>query len=406
MSEVWSLESLKGRISSFYNEKQAAEKAAQGNMPSETDPQEKSAPAAEKHDGDSAEKTNLPSAGLDAENRDGNAENNIPAGGEASGKEPNGAGEGGHSAADGDSKDEAVNSPTDPNVAKTASKAKSLADSIREKLLNKEAGNYKKGEKDEKKKEEKEADEDKEAKPLVGDQDKLPENLKEKIKAADEEEKEAADVEATASDFEEDANAYQKIASLVMNYEEGRNLVNELADRELGKQAAENLIKEAAEMENIQQAFEEEQAQAAAQVEEMLKGASEEDVKDIEKLMVLHSGALESFENDYEKEAYDLGVKQAAAAMDAEGGEMPMEGEDVSLDEVAAVIMQMVESGEIDPQLAEAILAELAGADGGAGMEEGMDPAMAEEAKMASELFGDEVVSELQKTASVLEDIK
>lgn len=415
MSEVWSLESLKGRISSFYNEKQAAEKAAQGNMPSETDPQEKSAPAAEKHDGDSAEKTNLPSAGLDAENRDGNAENNIPAGGEASGKAPNGAGEGGHSAADGDSKDEAVNSPTDPNVAKTASKAKSLADSIREKLLNKEAGNYKKGEKgekDEKKKEEKEAEEDKEAKPLVGDQHKLPDNLKDKIKAADdssevsEEEKEAADVEATASDFEEDANAYQKIASLVMNYEEGRNLVNELADRELGKQAAENLIKEAAEMEHIQQAFEEEQAQAAAQVEEMLKGASEEDVKDIEKLMVLHSGALESFENDYEKEAYDLGVKQAAAAMDAEGGELPMEGEDVSLDEVAAVIMQMVESGEIDPQLAEAILAELAGADGGAGMEEGMDPAMAEEAKMASEIFGDEAVSELQKTASVLEDIK
>ena len=84
--------------------------------------------------------------------------------------------------------------------------------------------------------------------------------------------------------------------------------------------------------------------------------------------MVLHSGALESFETDYEKEAYDLGVKQAAAAMDAEGGELPMEGEDVSLDEVAAVIMQMVESGEIDPQLAEAILAELAGADGGAGM--------------------------------------
>ncbi len=405
MSEVWSLESLKGRISSFYNEKQAAEKAAQGNMPSETDPQEKSAPAAEKHDGDSAEKTVLPAAGLDAENRDGNAENNIPSGGEASGKAPNGAGEGGHSAADGDSKDEAVSSPTDPNVAKTASKAKSLADSIREKLLNKEA-------KKEEKKEEKEADEDKEAKPLVGDQHKLPENLKDKIKAADdsseesEEEKEAADVEATASDFEEDANAYQKIASLVMNYEEGRSLVNELADRELGKQAAENLIKEAAEMEHIQQAFEDEQAQAAAQVEEMLKGASEEDVKDIEKLMVIHSGALESFENDYEKEAYDLGVKQAAAAMDAEGGELPMEGEDVSLDEVAAVIMQMVESGEIDPQLAEAILAELAGADGGAGMEEGMDPAMAEEAKMASEMFGDETVSELQKTASVLEGIK
>lgn len=412
MSEVWSLESLKGRISSFYNEKQAAEKAAQGNMPSETDPQEKSAPGADKHDGDSAEKTNLPAAGLATENRDGNAENNIPAGGEASGKEPNGAGEGGHSAADGDSKDEAVKTPTDPNVAKTASKAKSLADSIRTKLLNKEA------KKKDDKKEEKEAEDYKESKEPTDAQEKnLPPEVLKGIKAAEPEEKEAADIEATASDFEEDKNAYQKIASLVMNYEEGRNLVNELADRELGKQAAENLIKEATEMEHLQQAFEQEQAQAAAQVEEMLKGASEEEVKDIEKLMTIHSGALESFQSDYEKEAYDLGVKQAAAAMDEEGGELPMEGEDVSLDEVAAVIMQMVESGEIDPQLAEAILSELAGADGGAGMEGGeeammggeeamMDPAMAEEAKMAAAVFGADTVSELQKTASILEEIK
>ena len=176
MSEIWTLESLKGRISSFYNEKQAAEKAAQGNMPSETDPQEKSAPGAEKHDGDSAEKTNLPSAGLEAENRDGNAENNIPAGGEASGKEPNGAGEGGHSAADGDAKDEAVSSPTDPNVAKTASKAKSLADSIREKLLNKEAAHCDSKSAGKGKKEEKEAEEDKEstkADMAVGDRKEL-----------------------------------------------------------------------------------------------------------------------------------------------------------------------------------------------------------------------------------------
>jgi hypothetical protein len=414
MSEVWSLESLKGRISSFYNEKQAAEKSAQGNMPSETDPQEKSAPGAEKHDGDSAEKTVLPAAGLATENRDGNAENNIPGGtsGEASGKEPNGAGEGGHSAADGDSKDDAVKTPTDPNVAKTASKAKSLADSIRTNLLNKQA------KKKDDKKEEKEAYEDKESKePTPAQEKNLPPEVLKGIKAAEPEEKEAADIEATASDFEEDKNAYQKIASLVMSYEEGRQLVTDLADRELGKQAAENLIKEAAEIEYMQQAFEQEQANAAAEVEEMLKGASEEDVQDIEKLMVLHGGAVESFESDEEKQAYDLGVKQAAAAMDEEGGELPMEGEDVSLDEVAAVIMQMVESGEIDPQLAEAILTELAGADGGAGMGGGeeammggeeamMDPAMAEEAKMASDMFGQDTVSELQKTAAVLADIK
>ena len=375
MSEVWSLESLKGRISSFYNEKQAAEKAAQGDMPSEKDPQEKSAPSAEKHDGDSAEKTVLPSAGLEAENRDGKADDGIPNAGEASGKNPNGAGEGGHSAKGGDASDEAVTSPTDPSVAKTASKAKNLADAIRSKLL----------------------------KPASEEPSEVKTEEKEATESA----------EDVAANFDGNANAYHKIANLVLNYEEGRQMVSDLADRELGKQAAENLIKEAAELESIQDAYEQEQVEAGAAVQYMLKDASAEDVEDIEKLMVVHSGALESYEYDFEKEAYDLGVKQAAAAMDAEGGELPMEGEDVSLDEVAAVIMQMVESGEIDPQLAEAILGELAGAEGG-GMEPGMeggeeammDPMMAEQAKMANDIFGSDTVKELRKTASLVEGVK
>ena len=149
MSEdIWTLDDLKGRIASFYNEKKASEevsdaaKEAAHNVP-ETDPQEESAPGVVAHDGDSAEKTGLPAAGLSTQNSDGNAENNIPGKGgkgEASGKAPNGAGQGGHSAADGDSKDEAVSSPTDPDVAKTASKAKQLADAIRTKLLDNNSG--------------------------------------------------------------------------------------------------------------------------------------------------------------------------------------------------------------------------------------------------------------------------
>lgn len=341
MSEdIWTLNDLKGRIASFYNEKKASEQtkeAAHNNPVPETDPQEESAPGVVAHDGDSAKKTGLPSAGLSTQNSDGNAENNIPGKGgkgEASGKTPNGAGEGGHTAAEGDSKDEAVSSPTDPSVAKTASKAKQLADAIRSKLLNKEAT------------------------------------------------KEVYTAEEVAANFDETANAYLKIANLVMQHEEGRQMVANLADREFGREAAENLIKEAEELEMYEEALNQEQAQGEQAVQELLKDASEKDLQDIAKLIQVHSQTVSSFETAEEQEAYSLGCKQAAMAMDA-GGEMPMgpeammgggeemppgEGgglEDVSLDEVAQVIMQMVESGELDPQMAEQILTELAGADGG-----------------------------------------
>ena len=411
MSEdIWTIEDLKGRIASFYNEKKASEEAseetkeaAKNDPVPETDPQEENPPGVEKHDGDSADKTVLPSKGLETQNADGIAENNIPGKGgkgEASGKAPNGAGEGGHAASDGDSKDEAVSSPTDPSVAKTASKAKQLADAIRDKILNKEA----------KRKcaegEEKEADEDKEAKPLVGNQDKLPEDIKDEIKAAN------GGVEAIAGDFDESKNAYLKIANLVMQHEDGRQMVSNLADREFGRAAAENLIKEAEELEMYEQAVAQEEQQTEAAAAELLKSASEEDVSDIAKLIKIHSNNIGKYETEAEKQAYDLGCKQAAMAMDA-GGEMPMgpeaamggempmgeeggEGagmEDVSLDEVAAVIMQMVESGEIDPAMAEQILAELAGADGGM---EGGEELPPEEGALPPE--------DVEKMASIVEN--
>ena len=373
--EIWTLDDLKGRIASFYNEKKASEEvseetkeAAKNDPVPEKDPQEESAPGVEKHDGDSAEKTVLPSAGLETQNSDGNAENNIPGKGgkgEASGKAPNGAGEGGHTAADGDAKDDAVSSPTDPSVAKTASKAKQLADAIKDKLLKKEATE--------------EATEEKSAETLP----ELP-------------------AEEVAADFDENANAYLKIANLVMQHEEGRQLVNNLADREFGREAAENLIKEAEELEMYEEAMAQEEAHVAWQTEELLKSASEDDMKDIEKMLIAHNSNISNFEHPAEVEAYELGCKQAAMAMDA-GGEMPMGPEamggeeaggleDVSLDEVAQVIMEMVESGELDPQMAEQILAELAGAE--AGGEEGMPP----EGEMGMEGMPPE---EAEKLASV-----
>ena len=85
------------------------------------------------------------------------------------------------------------------------------------------------------------------------------------------------------------------------------------------------------------------------------------------------------------------GMPPEAGMEGGEGGGL----EDVSLDEVAAVIMQMVESGELDPQMAEQILAELAGAEGG-GMEGGEElPPEAMEGGLPPE--------DVEKMASILE---
>lgn len=371
-----SLESLKQRISAFYNEKQAS-----GGVIPDTeainmkDPQESPTPQGGdplKHDGDDASKQALPAAAL-ATTNDQKGKNNIPGGssGEASGKAPNGAGEGGHSAKSGDPADKAVSSSTDPSVAKTssvASKAKNLADAIRSDLFNQKAA--------------------------ADTTNAVAETTNAVVGNT------AEDVERLAGDFDTEETAYYKIAELVLNYEEGRQMVNDLADREFGKEAAAQLIDEAQYIQAVQDeaaAFEAQQTQAA---EELLKSASEEDIQDMQKLAAVHGMNLSKFEYDFEQEAYDLGCKQAAMAMDA-GGEIPGAGGDVSLDEVAEVIMQMVESGELDPQTAEAVLQQLAGADAG-----GMDPMAGGEEippELMAEAMGKGAAEELQKAAAFVE---
>jgi hypothetical protein len=369
--EIMSLESLKERISSFYSEEK---QAANGNPDNEAisgikDPAEQGgASDPQKHDGDDAGKQNLPAAGLSNSNTEG--ENNIPGGtsGEASGKEPNGAGEGGHSASDGDSKDEAVKTPTDPNVAKTANKAKNLADAIRASLG---------------------IDEDSEKSAEHEESD--PFNSEEK--AAEEKAAEEQTPEEIASDFAQEQDAYRKIATLVMDYEEGRQLVNELADREFGKEAASQLINEADYVSAVEQEVAAAEMEGAYAAEELMKNASEEDIADMQKMAVIHTDAASKLEYDFELEAYDAGAKQAAAAMDA-GGELPMGGEGTSLEDVAAVIEQLVASGQIDEQTAAQILQELAGGEMG-----GMPPGAEEEAAMM-EALGKGASAELEKLAA------
>ena len=395
MDNILSLDELKDRISSYYTEKKAAD------MPSEQDPQETTPPTPVKDDGDDASKMVVPDAAVSAQNSDGSAENNIPgmSSGEASGKEP-GKTESTDVTAD-KSQQKQDESVDDPVTAKVAGQGLSLAERIKERLMGKSAG-YEKADKD--------SDNDgkkDDSAVLKGKQDKLPTDLKEKII----EKKEAAEksAEEVASDFNMEANAYKKIASLVLGYQEGRELLDALADKELGKQAAEQLIMEAEELGQKEAAVAQQQAEEQAYIQKLASTATQDDVKSMEKMAAIHRNAINSYQYDFEKAAYDAGAEAGAMAADEADGMVPgNDGEDISIEEIAEIVMAMVESGEIDPQMAEAILAELAGAGGeGMGGEEAAmmggeeaammeDPAMMEEMKAAS--------AEIKKAASVVSD--
>jgi len=409
MENILSLDELKSRISSYYTEKKAAD------MPPEQDPQETTPPNFVKDDGDDASKMVVPEAAVSTTNTDGSAENNIPgmASGEASGKAP-GKTESTTVTAD-KSKQKQDEAVSDPVTAKVATEGLSLAERIKERLMgSKEAGYKATGDKD--------SDNDgkkDDSAVLKGGQDKLPTDLKEKIiakKEASEEASEEVSKEATeevseeteksaeevASDFDMEPDAYKKIAHLVLGYEEGRDMLNTLADKELGKQAAEQLIAEAEHLGEQEIEQEKQASEQQAYIEKLAAEASESDVAVMKKMAAIHTKAISEYEYDFEKEAYDVGAEQAAAAADEEDGMIPGNaGEEVSIEEIAQIVMAMVESGELDPQLAEAILAELAGGAAGAGGEEAMmgdpammeDPAMAEEMKAASE--------EITKAASI-----
>ena len=410
MENILSLDELKSRISSYYTEKKAAD------MPPEQDPQETTPPNFVKDDGDDASKMVVPEAAVSTTNTDGSAENNIPgmASGEASGKAP-GKTESTTVTAD-KSKQKQDEAVSDPVTAKVATEGLSLAERIKERLMGSKEASYGK-DKSAEAAGDKDSDNDgkkDDSAVLKGDQDKLPTDLKEKIiakKEASEEASEEATEEATeevseeteksaeevASDFDMEPDAYKKIAHLVLGYEEGRDMLNTLADKELGKQAAEQLIAEAEHLGEQELEQEKQASEKQAYIEKLAAEASESDVAVMKKMAAVHTKAISEYEYDFEKEAYDMGAEQAAAAADEEDGMIPGNaGEEVSIEEIAQIVTAMVQSGELDPQLAEAILAELTGGAGGAGGgEEAMmeDPAMAEEMKAASE--------EITKAASI-----
>jgi hypothetical protein len=376
---ILSLDELKSRITSFYQEKKASAAAGgndsgAGDEPSETDPQETTPPTPVKDDGDNADLLVVPAQALSVTNTDGAAENNIPGQGkndgqkgEASGAEP-GVSETTDVTADKTQQktDEAVD---DPVTAKVANQGLTLAERIKQRLT----------------KQATEAAPQQAAPQQAAPQQAAPQQAAPQEKAATEE---------VASDFDMNPDAYRKIASLVLGYEEGRELLDRLADREMGKQAAQQLIVEAEQLGAEELRQEQAQSEEAQYIQKLASTATEDDVSDIRKIASVHSAAFARYQTTHERAGYDYGTKQAAAAMDEGDGMIPGDtGEAPSIEEIAEMVMALVESGEIDPQTAEMILAEIAGGAGGAGGAEGGMPASEEEA-MAMAAGGGEVPPE------------
>jgi hypothetical protein len=389
---ILSLDELKSRITSFYQEKKASAAAGgndsgAGDEPSETDPQETTPPTPVKDDGDDANLLVVPDQALSVTNTDGAAENNIPGQGkndgnkgEASGAAP-GVSDTTEVTADmsKQKEDEAV---SDPVTAKVATQGLTLAERIKDRLMGKSAAEEKEDSKEDSKKE----------KGLTAEQsEELPEALKDEIKKGSSEE--------VASDFDMNPDAYRKIASLVLGYEEGRELLDRLADREMGKQAAQQLIVEAEQLGAEELRQEQAQSQEVQYIQKLASTATEEEFQAIRKIASVHNAAFAKYSTSHEQKGYDFGTKQAAAAMDEGDGMIPGDtGEAPSIEEIAEMVMALVEAGEIDPQTAELILAEIAGGAGGAegGMPPGAEGGMpaSEEEAMAMAAGGGEVPPE------------
>jgi hypothetical protein len=220
--------------------------------------------------------------------------------------------------------------------------------------------------------------------------------------------KEAAEKDEATQQMEFTPEFHMKVASIVLGCEEGIALVEREFQKSAGIQAARELIAEAGNQQFLmakaaadQQAYEQavyEQAMyEQAAYAELTKNASEEDLKEIERMQNVHTKVASALENDFEKAAYQAGAMDAAAMEDsmAAGEEVPEEAPAMGPEEIIAVLDEAVQSGELDEETAMALAEQILAEEGGEGGEEGMempeeDMAMAAEAeKMASELIVD-----------------
>ncbi len=207
----------------------------------------------------------------------------------------------------------------------------------------------------------------------------------------------AAAAEVAANDFQLSPEAYIKLASTILETEDGVVFATKLLKQAKGVEVASQLINAALQaQENFNKAAAAE-AQGAELAETMFKSASAEEQALIIKYAQVHSAAVNAIEADTSlnaeqtqtaKLAYAQGAMDGAAMQDG-GGELPGgTGEEPSLEDIMAVIEQLVQSGQLPPEVAQQLMAELSGqggaegaageaAEAAAGTAEAADPAAA-----------------------------
>lgn len=201
---------------------------------------------------------------------------------------------------------------------------------------------------------------------------------------------------AAANDAPIDASFHLKLAHVILSTEEGRQFAQQQIEKYHGAQAAEDIVKAASIMEQKAEELAALEESGALVAEEMWKSASVEEQQGILKLAHVLAVGRNSYATEHEKAAYDAGAGAGAEMADAgmladpsmmgggdpAAGGMPPEGgapggEEAGMEEaIMAALDQMVQSGELTPEMAAQILQALSGGgEGGGAPAPGGDPA-------------------------------
>lgn len=170
---------------------------------------------------------------------------------------------------------------------------------------------------------------------------------------AEEPVKEAAHEFEMPADLTQNDDIMRKLASIgamMIGCEEGAQAVAEVLERRCGEEEANALISSAREQAIKMASAVQEQHQQESAFNKQASACAES-----------HNAWLNYFQSEIEKRAYAQGAvdgEQAAQAMEAGNApEIPgTEGEGMSDEDVLQVIQSMIQSGEISPEEAEAIL--------------------------------------------------
>jgi hypothetical protein len=359
--KIQDLKTLTERVNAFRKSATTQNGNPKGdNVTDVDDPSNKGVVSVPSHpDGDDPKKTQLPPNGTNEDGQKDNLTNRpgqVGSGGAC--QVP-----GGSSPIDGNAKDEAATSPTvalDKIAAKVAKTVKALK-AITKSSSNKESGS---------------------------EGASAP-------SASSAPEKKAGDTPLLDPSSPEFFDKLAHSVRAIVEVEGGAELVEQLMRKHAGVEAARALVgdivtgyneavKQAASEIQKEQAAELQKQQMVEAFSELTKNASEEDKNQIIKLAEVVVEGAARIEDPILKQAFANGAADAAAMEDA--GALPGAEGDLSIEQIVQLIESMVQSGELDPQTAEALLQALLAEETGGAVPggEGAVPSEEEAAALAA----------------------